>query len=295
MSEPQRMDRILSARWFRASETECALECVGLDPHGRRVTWFRKAEDLGHSSTGVLPRLPRTVRMDGRLEPHDGVDIGGDVWSIADLYDGDKPTIPNTVTYTKKDTGLHTTALFRIPPVPAGPTVPAELFPEGATYTVDDLRKAHLRPENVEVSVGTVRMGKALIPCRACAATGGITGNCARCHGVGVVEVSVGMANEFSRTDHPQGVHAEKPDEKTARWAEVREELSRRRDGNALKRAFESHKRLVEPEVKPVRAEPVERTLSCPTCRRVFCKVKAEPAAFIEVLCEGCLAEGRAP
>lgn len=45
-----------------------------------------------------------------------------------------------------------------------------------------------------------------------------------------------------------------------------------------------------------VRADaPVERELSCPTCRRVFCRVMAPPAVTITVLCEGCAREGRGP
>jgi len=36
-----------------------------------------------------------------------------------------------------------------------------------------------------------------------------------------------------------------------------------------------------------------ERELSCPTCRRVFCKVMAQEDTKIEVICEGCRSEGR--
>jgi hypothetical protein len=38
-----------------------------------------------------------------------------------------------------------------------------------------------------------------------------------------------------------------------------------------------------------------ERTLSCETCRRVFCRVEAPVEAVITPRCEGCIREGRAP
>jgi len=41
-------------------------------------------------------------------------------------------------------------------------------------------------------------------------------------------------------------------------------------------------------------AKTVERELSCPTCRRIFCTVKvSEDIGPIHVICEGCLREGR--
>lgn len=38
----------------------------------------------------------------------------------------------------------------------------------------------------------------------------------------------------------------------------------------------------------------VERELSCATCRRVFCRVRAPESARIEPVCPGCVTEGRA-
>lgn len=44
-----------------------------------------------------------------------------------------------------------------------------------------------------------------------------------------------------------------------------------------------------------MRLQPlVERLLTCPTCQRVYGRVRVEACATIEVMCEGCKREGRA-
>lgn len=50
--------------------------------------------------------------------------------------------------------------------------------------------------------------------------------------------------------------------------------------------------RCKQNQPKPVNL--VERALSCPTCQRFFCKVKVDATVGpIDVVCEGCLREGR--
>lgn len=47
-----------------------------------------------------------------------------------------------------------------------------------------------------------------------------------------------------------------------------------------------------EPQRAP---ERVKHAITCPLCRRHFCDVLVVPGTFLEVLCPGCKAEGRAP